>query len=320
LSEGLRAVGFFGRVYGPEFQAAFSQGKLSPIDATRVSLWEADLGLPLILVSILAMFFLASGTRPYQLGLTVSRFGKYILLAVITTVCVVPLVYMILGLADWLLRAGTGGVPEQHPIQQLIQSHPPALDFAVSALAAMLAAPLLEEFLFRGIIQPWFGARSSGGYAGIAAALLLALARRWSGLQAGWTQLGWPGVWPQLLPAAFVVLMVPGYLLLRAKAPPAAGAVYATALLFAAAHSFAWPSPVPLFFFALALGALRYRTQSLVPCVLVHGLFNLFAWVTLLIQPAEKPEKGKETTDARARVELISASSAVPGSLLPRRM
>jgi membrane protease YdiL (CAAX protease family) len=319
LAAGLHAAGFFGRVYGAEFQAHFDEGKLDALDSIRLTLWMSDLALPLVLASTLVLFYLSSGTRPYQLGLTASRLGKYLLLGVVTSVCVVPVVYLILVVANWLLRFGTGGVPEEHPIQRLIESHPPPIDFVVGGLAALVAAPLLEEFVFRGIIQPWFRVRSWGGYGGVAGALALAVARRWNEIQSHWASGGWPGVWPQLLPAAFVLVMVPGYLLVRAKLPPAAGAVYATSLLFAAAHSSVWPSPIPLFFFALALGTLRYRTQSLVPSVVVHGLFNGVAWMLLLIQPADKPEKGNETTDARARVELTSTSSAVPGSVLPRR-
>src|SRR5262249_50300954 len=220
--------------------------------------------------------------------------------------------------ADWLLRHGTGEAPEKHPIAQLLETRPPLIDYIVGGFAALVAAPLLEEFLFRGVIQPWFRVRSWGGSVGLAGALFLALQRRWSGLQADWADGGWQQAWPQLLPAAFVLVLVPGYLLVRAKLPPVAGAVYATSLLFAAAHSFAWPSPVPLFFFALALGTLRYRTQSLVPSVTVHALFNSVAWVVLLLQ-ADKPEQGNDATEPPARVESISTSSAVPGSVLPRR-
>jgi membrane protease YdiL (CAAX protease family) len=314
----LGASGFFGWLYGPDFQAAFVERKLKGLDTARVLLWASDLALPLTLASILVVFFALSGTRPYQLGLTASRFGRNLLLGVTTTVCVVPVVYLILYLVNWLLRLGIGEAPEPHVIERLILSHPPPVDYVASGLGALVIAPIMEELLFRGITQPWIRVRSWGGYAGIAGALCLALERRWSGLTAAWAASDWGGTWPQLLPAAFVVVMVPGYLLVRAKAPPAAGAVYATALLFAAAHSAVWPTPVPLFFFALALGALRYRTQSLVPSVTAHALFNAVSWV-LLLQPLPPPEKGKEATDARVRVAPISTSSAVPGSALPRR-
>ncbi len=314
----LGGIGFFGWVYGPDFQAAFVERRLTGVDVLRVNFWATDLALPLSVASILALFHALSGTRPYQLGLSPAHFGRNLLLGVVTTVGIVPVVYLILYLVTQLLQLG-GESPEEHPIQRLVLSHPPPVDLVTISLAALAVAPFLEELLFRGILQPWFRERSWGSFVGIAGALFLALERRWSGLEAAWTEGHWPGVGAQLLPATFVVLMVPGYLLIRAKAQPAAGAVYATALLFAAAHSAVWPTPVPLFFFALALGALRYRTQSLVPSVVVHALFNTVAWVYLLVQPGEDPRKGNDATAARTRVELISTSSAVPGSLLPRR-
>jgi membrane protease YdiL (CAAX protease family) len=242
-----------------------------------------------------------------------------VLLGVVTTVCVVPLVYLILLAVSRLQQRWIEVTPEEHPITRLIHGRPAPIDLFVSGFAALLAAPFLEEFLFRGVIQPWFRVHRWGGFLGLAGALFLALVRRWSGLQSAWAEHSWHGAWHELLPAAFVLVMVPGYLVLRVRGPAAAGAIYATSLLFAAAHSFAWPSPVPLFFFALALGAVKYRTQSLVPSVVTHALFNSVAWVILLVQPADKVEKGKDVTDARTRVEWVSTSSAVPGSVLPRR-
>jgi membrane protease YdiL (CAAX protease family) len=321
LSDLLGAVGFFRRVYGPEFGTALVSGAMSPNDRLRMTLWQSDLALPLTVTSLTALLWVLSGTRPYQLGLTANRLGKNLLLGVLTAICVVPVVYLIMLGVNRLLLQGVGEAPEEHPITKMVLGHPLPIDLVVGGLAALVAAPIQEELLFRGIVQPWFRTRRAGGWVGIAAAVFLAVMLRWPGIKSGWLH-GWERLWPELLPAGFVVATVPGYLLARARLPAAAGAVYATSALFASAHSFTWPSPVPLFFFALALGALRYRTQSLVPSIVAHGLFNAVAWVLLLWQmthPASSPEKGKETADARARPELVSTSSAVPGSALPRR-
>jgi membrane protease YdiL (CAAX protease family) len=328
VAEALSASGFLAHVYGPDFQAEFARGALKGNDASRLSFWLNDLSTPLSLLSILAVFHVLSDTRPYQLGLTASRWGRNVVLGVTTTICVVPPVYLILYVVSQLQKRWIEVAPEEHPIQRLIQAHPPPIDLVVSGIAALVAAPFLEEFLFRGIIQPWVRTRRWGGYAALAGALFLAVARRGAGLQSGWTEHGWHGVWPELLPAAFVLVMTPGYLLVRARAPAAVGAVYATSLLFAAAHSFAWPSPVPLFFFALALGAVKYRTQSLLPSVVTHAMFNSLGWLMLFVPTADKPEKDKEVPDARARVEWVSAAGTTgrseprgwaPGIVPPRR-
>jgi membrane protease YdiL (CAAX protease family) len=309
----LTGSGFFRWLYGPDLQAE-SRGGMSP-----VTLWLNVLAMPLTVLSIPALFYVLSGTRLYQLGLTAERLVRNVLLGAVTALCVVPVIYIVHLVVNWLLK-GIGETPEEHPLTKLVRGHPRPMDLVVGGFAAMVAAPLVEELLFRGVVQPWCRTRPWGGYLAIAGALLLAFARRVPGLQAAWEAHSVARAWPELLPVGFVLLMVPAYLAVRVWLPPAAGAVYATSLLFGAAHSFAWPQPVPLFFFALALGALRYRTQSLVPSVVTHGLFNAVGWVILLLpQPADKPEKGKETTDARPRPALVSTSSAVPGSSLPRR-
>jgi membrane protease YdiL (CAAX protease family) len=46
-----------------------------------------------------------------------------------------------------------------------------------------------------------------------------------------------------------------------------------------------WPTPVALFVLALGLGALAYRTQSLVGPVVLHGLFNGFNCLVLFLWP-----------------------------------
>ena len=64
-----------------------------------------------------------------------------------------------------------------------------------------------------------------------------------------------------------------------------AGAIYATSLLFAAAHSFAWPTPISLFVLALGLGFLVFRTQSIIGSITLHALFNSISVLVLLALP-----------------------------------
>jgi membrane protease YdiL (CAAX protease family) len=56
-------------------------------------------------------------------------------------------------------------------------------------------------------------------------------------------------------------------------------ATYGSAALFGLVHG--WPNSVPLMLLALGLGWLSYRTQSLVGCMVCHGLFNSVACLTL---------------------------------------
>ncbi len=61
-------------------------------------------------------------------------------------------------------------------------------------------------------------------------------------------------------------------------------AIFGSAIVFAAAHSWVWPSPIPLLLLGICLGALAYRTQSLLPSMVLHGLFNMVACVELLFR------------------------------------
>ena len=58
--------------------------------------------------------------------------------------------------------------------------------------------------------------------------------------------------------------------------------IVGTSMFFALVHG-AWPTPIALFFLGLVLGWLAYRTQSLVPAIVVHGLFNLVSFLALAI-------------------------------------
>jgi hypothetical protein len=87
-----------------------------------------------------------------------------------------------------------------------------------------------------------------------------------------------------LAPTLFLLLLLPPYVFLpsvkrvrrwlRLSSPLAMQGWYANGVLFAAVHSSVWPSPVPLFFLGLGLAWLALRTQSIIPCIVVHGLFN----------------------------------------------
>jgi membrane protease YdiL (CAAX protease family) len=88
-------------------------------------------------------------------------------------------------------------------------------------------------------------------------------------------------------PSIFVGLLVFGYLaaprLLGIPSAEQSRAVYATSAVFAIAHSFAWPTPIPLFCLGLVLGYLACRTQTLVAPLTVHGLFNAISCLELFL-------------------------------------
>jgi hypothetical protein len=101
-------------------------------------------------------------------------------------------------------------------------------------------------------------------------------------MQSGWEANGWRGLLPELAPALFVVAMAPGYYWCRQRSDAAAG-TWSASLVWAAMHAPVWPSPIPLFVLGLGFGVVAQRTQSLVPSVVAHSLFNGVACAQLLM-------------------------------------
>ena len=193
--------------------------------------------------------------------------------------------------------------------------------FLVAAMAAVVVAPIVEEFFFRVLLQGWLEALQRKN-------------RRWR--WAFWRPL------PGALPIVLSSLLFAGMHFHVAHAPPppleiAAGLIADAACKLAAmaalvvllriergatAADFGWtpknaisdvglglaayvavipvvyllqylvqqvlpekvaPDPVPLFFFALMLGTIYYRTHRILPTIVTHAAFNattlLVLWV-----------------------------------------
>jgi membrane protease YdiL (CAAX protease family) len=169
---------------------------------------------------------------------------------------------------------------DEHPLTQFREGA--LLDQAIFMLQACVAAPLIEEVLFRGLLLPWvIGGRERG--AGVSAPLFAPPSvRPW--LVMGFAALvaantGKPG------PMIFVGVLAGGlavvWVAVRRGKRHVRG-VYATAAFFAAVHSGVWPSPVPLFLLALGLGWLAVRTRGVLVPFVVHGLFNAVSAVFVL--------------------------------------
>jgi membrane protease YdiL (CAAX protease family) len=331
-------------LYGVDFQAglgALRDKEAHEYASNRLGLWATALALPFKIGAILSLLHFVSGTRPYQLGLTTEHARINVYLGARYWLLSIPWVMGINILASVLFSFLTGRSPDEHPIARLIQGEALPVDWFLVIFIAMFAAPLLEELIFRGILQPFFARRSWGGDAAMAAALGFALLPLGDKFLEAIANGDYAQVAVELAPALFVVALLPGYfaserlaqrcrlLVARWEAGDKkhtqrniARAWYGTAALFAAVHSNVWPSPIPLFVLALVLGWLAYRTQSLVGPIVLHTLFNGVACALLIVSqlgPAPPKEKGKEATSAVRRPAAVSTSTTVPGSWLPRR-
>lgn len=147
-------------------------------------------------------------------------------------------------------------------------------------LSACVTAPLVEEFLFRGLLVPWAGGRWFRPWCLIFPAAVLAIALK---LKADLTFEA-----PAL---GFVLVLAAGAYLIqrfgkrRPKFPTRTVlAVWSSSALFAAAHSSVWPTPIPLFVLGLGLGYLTARTRSWAASAVAHSAFNAVSTVWVLLR------------------------------------
>jgi membrane protease YdiL (CAAX protease family) len=280
LSGLLTETHFLTWLYGPDLDSA-------RFSSARFSLWVTASAFPFQLATILLIPRHVSGTTLSQLGLSIRDFARNVTLGWVWWLVLSPFVITVHILSDWTYRSGFEIRPEEHPLAGL-----PAGDWWLVFLAATMVAPVCEELLFRGLLQPWLARRSWGGDLALLASFGVAILTRLDKLTEAWKEGGLWAACNQLHPVAFVLVMVPGYWLTshlarrRRSNSRAARAVYGTALLFAVFHAAVWPTPVPLFVLALGLGYLAYRTQNLIAPMVLHSLFNGIACVALVLNQA----------------------------------
>jgi membrane protease YdiL (CAAX protease family) len=282
--------------------------------SAHVLIWQQAVSWPLAMAAVFALLPL-SGARPYQMGLTTRRLGRNVIVGVCSWCALTGVVFGLNNvLTEWWKR--WVAEPTEHPLTRLVQAHPLPVESLLAVLSAVVLAPVLEEVIFRGLLQPWFASRPRGADAGMVGALAIAVMVTLLALAEPGKVRSWRDVAVGLAPVWLVLAAIPGYLVLdRLLRWRTAGAIYTTGLLFGIVHASVWPTPLSLFLFGIGLGLVAYRTQSLVPSIVCHALFNSVSFLILLLpHEAPIPEKGKDVTPACRCAPAASTSSAVPGS------
>jgi membrane protease YdiL (CAAX protease family) len=249
---------------------------------TRLGLWASVAAFPFQAVTVPLVFYVLRGIPPGRIGLTQRLLGRNVLAGVGAWLLITPLVFVVNLLATYLQTLADPGGVQEHPLTRIAEQRPTAPELAVLVVSAVVAAPVVEETVFRGVLQPWFAGFRSGGATAMAAAFGAALVPRQSEMAAALRH-GGEGLLTAVAPALFVLALLPFYLAVARHPPrPDSPAIFGTALLFASIHANVWPTPVPLFVLGLALGTLSARTGSLVGPMVLHGLFNAVTCVWLL--------------------------------------
>lgn len=160
-------------------------------------------------------------------------------------------------------------IPAEHPVTDVLQSHPGPLMLLATALTAVIVAPVTEEFFFRVVLQGWLEARFAErgvDHSADKPAPATELEKNPDAAR----------------PVLFTEIAAPPaaetYARALVSAPePSAMPIVLSSFIFAIVHLEYGPSAVPLFFFALVLGYLYRQTHRIWPSIVTHASLNAFS-------------------------------------------
>lgn len=233
-----------GLVHG-RHQAGDGDSVEDPFQLLHVLQGHAVACVLVLFISPLVLKAFAPETRLADMGFDFSRPADDVRLGVVAFFAVVPPVLLVQVLVSLVFGES------KHPlVEGWKQGGGPEL-LVWSIVGAVVAAPVVEEFLFRGVLQGWFerlfqstieappppAVDSPDG----TVALIDRPAISW------WT------------PTIF------------------------SSVLFALAHLGNGPDPIPIFFLALGLGYLYRQTHRLLPGIVVHLLLNALSTAVLVL-------------------------------------
>ena len=233
----------------------------------------------IVVVLLVAAVRAMAGATWRDLGLNFSRLGYDAALGVCAYLAaIVPLMAL-----QWAL-AVVFQQPYTHPIIEGYKHQPNPWMLSLTALSAIIVAPLCEELLFRVLLQGWFES----------------LEGTWQKRRRAKDERDMPPPEPVLLESAPLPAAgdnpyaAPAAPLVAVGAPasldtfvpkPACWPILLSSVLFAMMHFGQGLAPVSLFFLALVLGYLYQRTHRLWPSLVVHVLLNagsiLVLWLSV---------------------------------------
>ncbi|MBI2808944.1 MAG: CPBP family intramembrane metalloprotease [Planctomycetes bacterium] len=151
-------IGFFTPLIGspPDQNAPKVEQTVYSFRARNIS---SPLALTVTLGMILAMMFARAGARPQQYGLSWARGPANIALGIAAFVVARPVIIGIFALAVLVYQ------DESQALKRFGQQNPPAWEWLLFGFQTTIAAAILEEILFRGLLQGWLRRASLIGHA-----------------------------------------------------------------------------------------------------------------------------------------------------------
>lgn len=307
----LISTGFFRSLYGPDFPVELptDANPAQKAAATIRYLWSMAIAFPIQFVAIALLPRLLNVANP----LHGRGWQRAVILGYLTWLIITPAAFCVFVLASIVHMKLTGLGPEKHPLTEL-GDLAGTREWALFVLQTVVMAPVMEEWLFRGVLLPWLAQKRPAPppttitiqpsrrpvlvlCAAVAVGVLFTFGTAWLGRpeevrRAFSTDLLGAAA-AYLIPAAFFLALIPfDFVLprwqwlrrhLRIRSSQQVRAIWASSALFAAVHSHVWPSPIPMVVLAVGLGYLYLRTRSLIGPMVVHGMFNAVSALYLLL-------------------------------------
>ena len=279
---------------------AGTQEELFAKHGVKLLYLSAIFGIASLLVS--AAYLLARYRTTNSFGLRFNQLGKQIGYGVVVFTMMFPPMMLL----QWLL---TQLVEYDHPVLSVLASNPSFVSIFSCWAAAVLAAPFVEEFLFRGVFQHWLERLSVANFKdnqlflGGTTSLddsshLDAQKGQYQNKYRPFADTGYAADVSSELAQDYNPYHVPYTKAASPVEPKSTGGpqfgywpILVSSLFFALVHLGQGLAPIPLFFLAVGLGYLFRQTGSLIACITVHFLLNFYSMLvfTVMVLLGETP-------------------------------
>lgn len=290
----LLAVGFSLQQLGWLPEKTTEMDKLSLDERQRFMVVNTVVSLVVCLVGM-SLVAIRSGASVRDFGISWRELGSDLRLGLIGFVMLGPPVYALQGLLVYFWKQS------KHPVMEMFKDAPNAGFFALLFVSAAIVAPVVEELLFRVLLQGFL--EKAHSFRGDAWELFFG-GRAESGVVVCSIALD-SGAGPvPALPLDHNPYAPPQAALdegsaepISAEQPELRGAaawvpIGFTSAIFAALHWSHGPDWIPLFFLAAGMGYLYQRTHRLLPSLVVHAALNGLSMWGLWVQVQQGPGAG----------------------------
>jgi len=261
---------------------------------TRMSLWTSGLTLPLLALLFPWLIINYTGLNKSDLGWKSTNLLFSLQKAILFLIILTPAVYLLQFLMVKIQFLLPGQQVVNHPLTLLAGQQLMALEWVMLFCSAVIGAPLLEEQIFRGLLQPWIMAKKNGILITICCALFLSIIQFSNDWYKAFSFVlndrsieNFPQfkthIAQALTPLLFSIL-VSSLIMIVSQKSKSNAAIGATALLFGMIHAFAWPSPVGLTLLGVGMGMAYAKTGNIITPIFIHMVFNCLAFGMLLLQ------------------------------------